>query len=49
MVDLTAMYRMHAQHAVLLSVNNLFDRYYYEKKGFPLQGVGVTLKYQLGK
>jgi vitamin B12 transporter len=48
-VDLTAMYRMHAQHAVLLSVNNLFDRYYYEKKGFPLQGVGVTLKYQLGR
>ena len=48
-VDLSAIYRLHAQHAVLLSVNNLFDRYYYEKKGFPLQGVGVTLKYQLGK
>ena len=48
-VDLSAMYRLHPQHAVLLGVNNLFDRYYYEKKGFPLQGVGVTLKYQLGR
>jgi vitamin B12 transporter len=47
--DLSATYRMHAQHAVVLSVNNLFDRYYYEKKGFPLQGVGVTLKYLLGR
>ena len=47
--DVSAMYRVHAYHAVLLSVNNLFDRYYYEKKGYPLQGVGVTLKYQLGK
>jgi len=48
-VDLSAMYRVRPQHAVLLSVNNLFDRYYYEKKGYPLQGVGVTLKYQLGR
>ena len=48
-VDLSAIYRVHPQHAVLLSVNNLFDRYYYEKKGYPLQGVGVTLKYQLGR
>ena len=47
--DLSAVYRMRARHAVLLAVNNLFDRYYYEKKGYPLQGVGVTLKYQLGR
>jgi hypothetical protein len=43
------MYRMHAQHAVLVSVNNLFDRYYYEKKGYPLQGIGVTVKYHIGR
>jgi vitamin B12 transporter len=48
-MDLSARYRVHPQHAVLLGVNNLFDRYYYEKKGYPLQGVGVTLKYQLGR
>jgi vitamin B12 transporter len=47
--DLSAMYRVHPYHAVLLSVNNLFDRYYYEKKGYPLQGLGVTVKYQLGR
>jgi vitamin B12 transporter len=48
-VDLNAMYRMRPQHAVLLSINNLFDRYYFEKKGFPLQGVGLTVKYQIGR
>ena len=48
-VDVSAMYRVHRQHAVLVSVNNLLDQYYYEKKGFPLQGVGITLKYQLGR
>jgi vitamin B12 transporter len=48
-VDLTAMYRLRPQHAMLISVSNLFDRYYYEKKGYPLQGIGVTLKYQLGR
>ena len=48
-VDLSAMYRVRPEHAVLLSVNNLFDRYYFEKRGFPLQGIGVTVKYQLGR
>ena len=48
-VDLSAMYRVRPDHAVLVSVNNLFDRYYFEKKGFPLQGIGVTVKYQLGR
>jgi len=43
------MYRVRPQHSVLLSVNNLFDRYYFEKRGFPLQGIGVTVKYQLGR
>jgi vitamin B12 transporter len=48
-VDVSAMYRVRPQHAILLSVNNVLDQYYYEKKGFPLQGVGVTVKYQLGR
>jgi vitamin B12 transporter len=48
-VDLSAMYRIRPQHAVLLGINNALDRYYYEKKGYPLQGVGVTLKYQIGR
>jgi vitamin B12 transporter len=48
-VDLSAMYRVRSAHAVLVSVNNLLDRYYFEKKGFPLQGIGVTVKYQLGR
>jgi len=48
-VDLSAMYRVRPQHAVLLSVNNVLDQYYYEKKGYPLQGVGVTVKYQVGR
>jgi vitamin B12 transporter len=48
-VDLSAMYRVRPEHAVLVSVNNLFDRYYFEKKGFPLQGIGVTVRYQLGR
>jgi vitamin B12 transporter len=48
-VDVSALYRVRPQHAVLVSVNNLLDQYYYEKKGYPLQGVGVTLKYQIGR
>jgi hypothetical protein len=29
-------------------VGNLFDAFYYEKLGFPLQGVSFTLSYRLG-
>jgi outer membrane receptor protein involved in Fe transport len=46
--DLSASYRLHPQHAVLLTVNNIFNAYYYEKKGYPLVGTAVTLKYRLG-
>ena len=44
-VDLTATYRMHAQHAVLM-LRDLFDRYYWKN---PLQGAVGGGKYQLGK
>lgn len=47
-VDISATYRLHAQHAVLLTVNNLFDTFYFEKRGYPLQGMTMTLKYRLG-
>ncbi len=48
-VDLSATYRVHAEHAILLTVNNLSDTFYYEKKGFPLQGASFMLKYRLGR
>ena len=46
--DVSATYRMHRQHAVLLTVNNVLDTYYYEKKGYPLAGASFQVKYRLG-
>jgi outer membrane receptor protein involved in Fe transport len=46
--DLSTSYQLHSQHAVLLMVNNVFDTFYYEKKGYPLAGTAITLKYRLG-
>jgi vitamin B12 transporter len=48
-VDLTATYRVRPQHAILLTFNNLSDTFYYEKKGFPLQGASFLLKYRIGR
>jgi vitamin B12 transporter len=47
-IDLTARYALRGPHAVLLSVSNLGDTYYYEKIGFPLQGRTASVKYQVG-
>jgi vitamin B12 transporter len=47
-VDATADFKLARQHAVVLGVGNLFDAFYYEKLGFPLQGVSFTLSYRLG-
>lgn len=47
-VDLSATYRLHPLHGMVLTVNNLFDTYYYEKKGYPLAGTSFTLKYRFG-
>jgi len=47
-VDLSATYRLLKQHSVALAVNNLFDTYYYEKLGFPLQGISLKVSYRLG-
>jgi vitamin B12 transporter len=46
--DASATYRLVRQHAVMLAINNLFDTYYYEKLGFPLQGASLKLSYRLG-
>jgi vitamin B12 transporter len=47
-VDASATYRLARQHAVLVSVNNLFDAFYYEKLGFPLQGGSLRVSYRIG-
>jgi outer membrane receptor protein involved in Fe transport len=47
-VDATADYQLARQHSVVVGVGNLFDAFYYEKLGFPLQGVSFTLSYRLG-
>ena len=47
-VDASAIYRLHRQHAVLFTVNNLLDTYYYEKRGYPLAGASFAIKYRFG-
>jgi vitamin B12 transporter len=46
-VDASATYRVARQHSVVLGINNLFDTFYYEKIGFPLQGASFKLSYRL--
>ena len=41
-------YRLARQHALVLAVNNLFDEFYYEKLGFPLQGASFKAFYRVG-
>ncbi|MEQ1693141.1 MAG: TonB-dependent receptor, partial [Gemmatimonas sp.] len=47
-VDASATYRLVRQHAILLAINNVFDSFYYEKLGYPLQGASFRLSYRLG-
>ncbi len=47
-IDANAMYRLTRQHSVVVSVNNLFDAFYYEKLGFPLQGAAFKVSYRFG-
>ena len=44
--DLTAGVNFFEQHRVALKVDNLFDEYYYEKKGFPKPGRSVFVSYR---
>jgi vitamin B12 transporter len=48
-VDLSATWQVHPQHAVIATINNLSDTFYYEKKGFPLQGASFSIKYRIGR
>jgi vitamin B12 transporter len=47
-VDASVTYRLARQHSVVVSMNNLFDAFYYEKLGFPLQGAAVRASYRFG-
>ena len=47
-VDFSAQVRLAGPHSVVLSVNNLFDEFYYEKLGFPLQGASFKTFYRFG-
>jgi vitamin B12 transporter len=46
--DLSATWRLHPQHAVVLAISNIADSDYYEKRGYPLAGVSFTLRYRFG-
>jgi outer membrane receptor protein involved in Fe transport len=48
-VDGTASYRVRPGQAIVLTLNNVFDAFYYEKKGYPLAGLAWSLKYRLGR
>ena len=47
-VDADVTYQLARQHALVLSVNNLFDEFYYEKLGYPLQGASFKASYRIG-
>jgi vitamin B12 transporter len=47
-VDASATYHLARQHSVVVSMNNLFDAFYYEKLGFPLQGAAFRASYRFG-
>jgi hypothetical protein len=36
------------QHAIAVAISNMFDEFYYEKLGFPLQGASFKLSYRVG-
>jgi len=46
--DATLTWRLARQHALVLTVNNLFDEFYYEKLGYPLQGASFKAFYRVG-
>ena len=46
--DASASYRLARQHSIVAAVNNVFDAFYYEKLGYPLQGASFKVSYRLG-
>ena len=47
-VDASVTYRLSRAHSIAVAVNNLFDAFYYEKLGFPLQGASFKAFYRFG-
>jgi vitamin B12 transporter len=47
-VDANGTWRLAGRHAIVATVNNLLDAFYYEKLGFPLQGRTVNVSYRFG-
>jgi vitamin B12 transporter len=47
-VDASLLYRLARHHSVAFAVNNVFDAFYYEKIGYPLQGGSFKVSYRLG-
>jgi len=47
-IDAVVTYRLVRRHAIVAAINNLFDTFYYEKIGYPLQGASFRLSYRLG-
>ena len=45
MADLSLRYQLTGQHALQLSVDNLTDKFYWEKFGFPQPGRQFKLTY----
>ena len=45
MVDLVTNFKLTSHQTLSLKVGNLFDKYYYEKKGFPLAGRSFLATY----
>jgi vitamin B12 transporter len=46
-VDASGTFTIVRRQVLLVGVNNLFDAFYYEKLGYPLQGASFTLSYRL--
>jgi hypothetical protein len=46
--DASATYRLVRQHAIVVAINNVFDSFYDEKLGYPLQSASFRLSYPLG-
>jgi outer membrane receptor protein involved in Fe transport len=47
-VDANVTYRLAGWHEVGVAINNLFDSYYYETLGYPLQGASFRAFYRVG-
>lgn len=47
-IDASATYRLTRLHSIAVAVSNVFDEFYYEKIGFPLQGVSFKAFYRFG-